>query len=95
MGPVLFAQLGVEFRHRGVRCFGMPDVVGDIVGERTESEGVLVDGVCAREQLLDEVAGADMVHEVREQPVAEREVAEVGDVRATVGERASTLEVVG
>ena len=83
------AELGAKFwkhqRDRAVHRLGMADVVGGVVRERAEREGVLVDVVRLAQHRLDEIAGAHVVQQVAEEVAAERVVAEVLNHRAAVG----------
>ena len=63
----------------------MADVVGGVMRERAEREGVLVDVVRLANQRLHEIAGADVVHQVAEEVAAERVVAKILNHRAAVG----------
>ena len=73
----------------------MTEVVGRVVRERAERERVLLEIARVVNQRLDEIARPDVVHEVAEEMVAERVVAEILDDRSAVRERARVLEVVG
>jgi len=65
--------------------------VADPMGERAERVRVRVVG--GEEEMANELAGPRVVDEPREELAAEREIAEVGDVRGAVRERARPLEV--
>ena len=73
----------------------MADVVGGVVRQRAEREGVLVDVVRFAQQRFHEVAGADVVHQVAEKVVPERIVAKVLNHRSAVRVRARPKNLVG
>jgi hypothetical protein len=61
------------------------EAVTDVVGEGADGEGEFVGCLRVVEEREDEVAGTDVVGEVREEGVAEGVVAEVLNSTATVG----------
>src|SRR6202020_2088998 len=69
------------------------EAVADVVGEGADGEGEFVGRLCVVDESEDEVAGADVVGEVREEGVAEGEVAEVLNGAATVGVGVSLLKL--
>ena len=68
-------------------------VVG-VVGERAQRERELVDVARVPDQRFDEVAGSDVVHEIAEELVAERVVAQILNHRSAVRERPRANEIV-
>ncbi len=89
----LLTQLRIDFRYDAIGRFGMTRRVGDPVRERAERERVFVPVVRRGDQVVDEGPRLHVVHELGEELVAEREIAEVGDVRSAIGERTRALEV--
>ena len=73
----------------------MTDAITNVVGERADGEGEFVGGVRIAKKALDEVAGADVVDEIREQAAAERVVPEILDERTAVGVGAGLAQRVG
>src|SRR5580765_2750092 len=72
----------------------MTAVVGRVVTECAEGEGVLVDVVRVTDQRGDEVAGANVVQQITEEMTAERIVAKVLNHASAVGVGASPQQVV-
>ena len=72
---------------------GVADGVADVVGERADGEGEFVGVVGIAKEIDDEVAGADVVGEVREGSIAEGVVADVLDDAAAVGIGARVIEL--
>jgi hypothetical protein len=83
--PVLGLQLREHQRDRAVHCFGMPGVVGRVMGERAERERVLVQIARVANDRFNEIAAAHVVQQVAEEMAAERVVAEILNDRAAVG----------
>jgi len=84
-GTVSFFELG-ELNGNGlVDGVFVTEVVTDVVREGADGEGYFIGGLGVVEEREDEVAGADVVGEVGEEPVAEGIVAEVLNGAATVG----------
>jgi hypothetical protein len=63
------------------------------VGHRAEGEREFVDRPGVANQRFDEIAGADVVHEVSKELVTERVVAQVLNDRSAVGEGTRTLHI--
>ena len=84
MLPNLRFELRIHQRHGAIDRHRMPAVVGRVVTERAEREGVLVDVLRIAYQRFDEIAGADVVQQVAEEMAAERVVAKVLDDAAAV-----------
>src|ERR1700754_3913417 len=61
---VLLAKLGKLDRHGEVGCICMPDVVADVVRQRTDCEGQLVSISGVAKQVDYEVSGTDIVGEI-------------------------------
>ena len=74
---------------------GVADVVADVVRERADGEGKLIRVAGVAKEVDDEVAGADVVGEVREAGVAEGVVADVLDDAAAVRVGAGVLDFRG
>ena len=91
----LALELGIHDRHGDVDRFRMTAGVVGVVGERAEREGELVDVARVAQQRFDEVARADVVHEIAEELVAERVVAQILNHRSAVRERARLKQIVG
>jgi hypothetical protein len=79
--------LGYTIGTGDIDRFRMTAGVVGVVGERAEREGELVDVARVAQQRFDEVARADVVHEVAEELVAERVVAQILNHRSAVRER--------
>lgn len=84
----LGAQLGIDHGHRSVHRHWMADIVGRIVRERAQSEGIVIEilrlfGIL--QQCENEVTAAGIVHQIAEEMAAERIVAHVLDNGAAVG----------
>jgi len=90
---VLLLEFWIHDRHRDVDRFRMTARVVGVVGERAERKRKLVDVTRIAQQRFDEIAGADVVHQVAEELVAERVVTEILNHRAAVRERARTYEI--
>ena len=71
----------------------MPHRIPDIMRQRAQGEGVFIHTRGVAEHRLDEIAGPDVVQDVREETAAEREVAQVQDNGAAVRVRARFVEL--
>src|SRR5580700_3129439 len=78
-----------------VNRVAMADRIANVVGERAKREGQLVDVVRFVNQVGDEVAGADVMGEIAEEPVAKGIVARVLDGGSAIGVGASFTKLGG
>jgi hypothetical protein len=92
---VFCGELGKLDGDAEVGGFGVADGVADVVGKGADGEGELVGVAGVAEEGDDEVAGANVVGEVREVLVAEGVVADVLDDAAAVGVGAGFFELGG
>src|ERR1035441_2181281 len=83
-GPVLPRQRGVCDAN-GQIDVGMSVDVGNVVGERSQSESVLIEVLRIAEHRQNEVAGADVMCQIAEDMITEGIVANVLDDAAAVG----------
>src|ERR1019366_6542426 len=83
-GPVLARPRGGGDANRQINV-GMSVDVGNVVGERSQSESVLVEILRIAEHRQNEVTGADIVCEIAEDMITEGIVANVLDDAAAVG----------
>src|SRR5664279_6540108 len=83
-GPVLPRQRGVCDANRQINVRMSVDV-GNVVGERSQRESVLIEVLRIVEHRQNEVTGADIVCEIAEDVIAEGIVANVLDDAAAVG----------
>ncbi len=81
---ILRPELGEGFADSNVDG-GMSGEIGGVVREGAEGEGVFVDVVGLSQHGRDEIAAADVMHQIREEMVAEGVVADVLDEAAAVG----------
>ena len=95
ISPNFRRSFGILERHRPVDRDRVSRRVGGIVREAAEGEGVLVEVLRLADQADDEIARADVVHEVAEQLAAERVVAHVLDDRPGIGVGVRLEESVG
>lgn len=82
---VLLFELGKFNRHGEIDGFGVAEIVAHIVGESADGEGQFVGGASVAEETTDEVAGADVVHQVAVEGFTERVVADILYGAAAVG----------
>ena len=89
----LRAILGLQFRvhdgHRKIHRDGMAVIIAGIVRQGAEREGVLIEVLRLVNQGVDEVAAADIMHEVTKWFAAERIIAHVLDDAAAIGKSVS------
>ncbi len=60
-------------------------VIGGVMGQRAQREGIFVEILRLAHQVHDEIAAADIVHQVAEESAAERVVAHVLQNAAAIG----------
>jgi hypothetical protein len=90
---VLFFEFGKLDGDGEIDRGAVTDGVADVVREGADGEGEFVGGVGVAEEANDEVSGADVVGEVREEGVAEGVVPEILNGRAAVGVGVSLLKL--
>ncbi len=90
---VLSLELGIHNRHGDVDRLRVPGGVVGVVSQGAECERELVDIARIAQQRFNEVARADVVHQVAEELVAERVITEILNHRSAVRERARTHEI--
>ena len=88
-------QLGKLDRHGAIGGLGVADVVADVMGKRPNGKGKLVGVLGIAEEIDDEVAGADVVGQVREERVAEGIVANVLNDAARIGVGPCLFQLLG
>ena len=79
-------QIWIQDRNGSIRGDAMAIVVGGVVRQRAEREGVVVDVLGVVQQSTDEISAADIVGEVTEKMTPVRVVAHVLDDGAAIGE---------
>src|ERR1035437_5084138 len=83
-GPVLSRQRGVFDANRQIDV-GMSIDIGNVVGERSQSESVLIEVLRIAEHRQNEITSADIVCQIAEDVITEGIVANVLDDAAAVG----------
>src|SRR5713226_3040218 len=92
---VLLAERGIEYRHSPVHGHSMAVAIRGVVRQSAERECVFIQVLRIADQRLDEVAAANVVHQIAEEMTAVRIIAQVLNDRAAKGEAMSLAQFVG
>jgi hypothetical protein len=92
-GTILLFKAGEFYGDGVVDDIAVSDGVTDVVRERADGEGEVVDVLGVEEKAANKVAGADVVSEIGEESVTEGIVAEVLDGAPAVGIGSGLLEL--
>src|SRR4029077_2936852 len=89
---VLLAESRIEYRHSPVHRDSMAVAIRGVVRQSAERECVFIQVLRIADQRLDEVAAANVVHQIAEEMTAVRIIAQILNDRAAIGEAMSLAQ---